>query len=78
MREDILEILQQYKAEILKGHEEFVAPDWWHYLDDIAINVHDWEESGRVVVAIYDYYEDSGPVDLLDSYDFTVEEFKSL
>lgn len=78
MRLDVLEVLQQYKEEILKGHEEFIAPDWWYYLDDIAINVHDWEDIGKVVVTIYDYYEDSGPVDMLDTDSFTLEEFKKL
>lgn len=78
MREDILEILQQYKEEILKGHEEFVEPDWWHYLDDIAINVHGYGDTDKIHINLYDWFEDVGTVDMVATYDFTVEEFKSL
>jgi hypothetical protein len=78
MRKDVLEVLKQYKEEILNEHKEFVAFDWWHYLDDIAINAHDYEETGKIHINLYDWFEDCGVVDMVDSYIFTLEEFSDL
>jgi hypothetical protein len=52
--------------------------DWWHYLDDTAINVHDYEDTGNIVVNLYDWFDDVGTVDMQDTYTFTFEEFKKL
>lgn len=78
MREDVLAVLKEYKQEILQHHEDFTDPDWWHYLDDTSINVHDYEGTGNVHVNLYDWFEDVGTVDMQASYEFTIEEFKKL
>lgn len=78
MREDVLAVLREYKEELLNNHLEYNDPDWWHYLDDIAINVHDWDGIGKVQVNIYDWFEDVGTVDMQNSYEFTLEEFSDL
>ena len=78
MRDDVLAVLKEYKTEILQNHEEYTEPDWWHYLDDSAINVHDYEGTGKVHVNVYDWFEDVGTVDMQDFHEFTVEEFKKL
>ena len=78
MRKDVLEVLQQYKSEILQDISEFTEPDWWHYLSDVAINVHDWEGTGNVHVCLYDWFEEGGVVDMQKSYVFGLEEFKKL
>jgi hypothetical protein len=78
MKPDVLQVLQQYKAEILKHHEDFLDFDWWHYLDDIAINAHDYENTGKVHVNLYAWFDDCGVVDMQESYEFTIQEFKNL
>lgn len=78
MRADILAVLREYKEELLNNHLEYTDPDWWHYLDDVAINVHDWEGTGKVHVNIYDWYDDCGTVDMIDCDEFTLEEFTDL
>jgi len=79
MRADVLEALKQYKHEIVEYYEdEAYINDWWHYLDDIAINAHDYEESGKIHVNLYDWFEDCGTVDMIDTYVFTLEEFADL
>ena len=84
MRADVLAVLKQYKHEIVEFDEldenefGFYINDWWHYLDDIAINAHDYEETGKVTVNLYDWFEDVGTVDMQDSYVFTLEEFADL
>ena len=79
MRKDVLDVLKQYKHEILKEYQDYgFMADWWHYLDDTAINVHDYEETGNIVVNLYDWFDDVGTVDMQDTYTFTFEEFKNL
>lgn len=78
MRADVLAVLKQYKHEIVEYDQEVYINDWWHYLDDIAINAHDYEESGKIHVNLYDWFEDCGTVDMVDSYEFTLEEFAYL
>ena len=78
MRDDVLAVLKEYKTEILKNHTDYIDFDWWHYLDDSAINVHDYEGTGKVHVNVYDWFEDVGTVDMQDFHEFTVEEFKKL
>lgn len=81
MRSDVLAVLQKYRHEIIDKYDLFEPPyieDWWYYLDDIAINVHDYEETGNVHVNLYDWFEDVGTVDMQESYEFTVEEFNKL
>ena len=78
MRSDVLAVLREYKEEILNNHLEYTDPDWWHYLHDASINVHDWEGTGKVHVNVYDWFEDVGTVDMQDSYEFTLEEFSDL
>lgn len=81
MRADVLQVLKQYKHEIVDKYDLFEPPyieDWWHYLDDIAINVHDYEETGKIHVNLYDWFEDVGTVDMQESYEFTIEEFDKL
>jgi hypothetical protein len=79
MRKDVLEVLKQYKHEILIESDNVTyVEDWWHYLDDIAIDVHDYTDTGKVHVNLYNWFEDCGTVDMIDSYEFTIEEFKNL
>jgi hypothetical protein len=84
MRADVLAVLGQYKKEILTFEEVdddtfgFVIQDWWHYLDDVAINAHDYQELGKITVNLYDWFEDVGTVDMIDTYTFTLEEFADL
>ncbi len=79
MRADVLAVLKQYKHEIVEYFEdEAYINDWWHYLDDIAINAHDYEETGKIHVNLYDWFEDVGTVDMQDTYVFTLEEFADL
>jgi hypothetical protein len=78
MRADVLAVLKQYKHEIVEYDQEVYINDWWHYLDDIAINAHDYEETGKIHVNLYDWFEDVGTVDMQDSYVFTLEEFADL
>jgi hypothetical protein len=79
MRADVLAVLKQYKHEIVEFFEdEAYINDWWHYLDDIAINAHDYEETGKIHVNLYDWFEDVGTVDMQDTYVFTLEEFADL
>ncbi len=79
MRADVLAVLKQYKHEIVEYFEdEAYINDWWHYLDDIAINAHDYEETGKIHVNLYDWFEDVGTVDMQDTYTFTLEEFADL
>lgn len=81
MRADVLEVLKKYKHEIVEHYDLFEPPyinDWWHYLDDIAINAHDYEETGKIHVNLYDWFEDCGTCDMQDTYVFTLEEFADL
>jgi hypothetical protein len=84
MRKDVIEILKQYKDEILKFDElekdtfGFYVEDWWHFLDDVAINAHDYGDTGQIHINLYDWFEDVGTVDMVDSCSFTIEEFKNL
>jgi hypothetical protein len=83
MRADVLAVLKQYKNEIVEYDlneytYDWWINDWWHYLDDIAINAHDYEETGKIHVNLYDWFEDCGTVDMIDSYVFTLEEFADL
>jgi hypothetical protein len=79
MRKDVIEILKQYKHEILKYYEPTGETiDWWHYLDDVAINAHDYGDTGEIHINLYDWFEDVGTVDMIDTYAFTLEEFKNL
>ena len=78
MRADVLAVLKEYKQEILENHEEFTDFDWWHYLDDVAINVHDYGDTGDIHVNLYDWFEDVGTVDMIENCSFTIEEFKKL
>ena len=79
MRADVLEVLKEYKQEILQCFEDYVYfADWWHYLDDIAINIHDYEQTNKIHVNLYDWFEDCGTVDMQGSYEFTLEEFNKL
>jgi hypothetical protein len=78
MRADVLEVLKQYKNEIVEYYKEVYINDWWHYLEDIAINAHDYEEKGKITVNLYDWFEDLGTVDMIDTYVFTLEEFADL
>ena len=79
MRADVLAVLKEYKQEILQCFEEYAySADWWHYLDDIAINIHDYEQTDKIHVNLYDWFEDCGTVDMQGSYEFTLEEFKKL
>jgi hypothetical protein len=78
MRADVLAVLKEYKQEILQNHEDFTDPDWWYYLHDMAINVHDYEGTGNVHVNLYDWFEDCGTVDMQGSYAFTLKEFADL
>ena len=84
MREDIKQIIRQYRHEIITFDDLFddvhvvEIEDWWHYLDDIAINVHDYDEDGIISVNIFDCDEDGFAIDMIDNYEFTIEEFKKL
>jgi len=78
MREDVLAVLRQYKHEIVEYNQEVDINDWWHYLDDIAINAHDYEETGKIHVNLYTWFEDVGTVDMIYTYTFTLEEFADL
>ncbi len=79
MREDVRAILRQYKHEIVDYYEgKAYINDWWHYLDDIAINAHDYEETGNVHINLYDWFEDVGTVDMQESYCFNLKEFNQL
>lgn len=78
MRADVLAVLKQYKHEIVEYEEEVYINDWWHYLEDIAINAHDYQETGKIHVNLYDWFEDVGTVDMIDTYVFTLEEFADL
>ena len=78
MRADVLEVLKQYKHEIVEYGQEVYISDWWHYLNNIAINAHDYEEKGVITVNLYDWFEDVGTVDMVDTYTFTLEEFSDL
>jgi hypothetical protein len=78
MRADVLAVLKQYKHEIVEYNQEVYIHDWWHYLEDIAINAHDYEETGKVTVNLYDWFEDVGTVDMIDTYVFTLEELADL
>ena len=79
MRKDVIEILKQYKHEILiESDNEIYVEDWWHFLDDVAINAHDYGDTGEIHINLYDWFEDVGTVDMQDTYAFTIEEFKNL
>jgi hypothetical protein len=78
MRADVLAVLKQYKNEIVEYDQEVYINDWWHYLEDIAINAHDYEETGKIHVNLYDWFEDVGTVDMIANYVFTLEEFVDL
>ena len=78
MRADVLAVLKQYKNEIVEYDQEVYINDWWHYLEDIAINAHDYEETGKIHVNLYDWFEDVGTVDMIANYVFTLEEFADL
>ena len=78
MRADVIAVLKQYKNEIVEYNQEVDINDWWYYLDDIAINAHDYEETGKIHVNLYDWFEDVGTVDMIDTYTFTLEEFADL
>ncbi len=86
MRADVLAVLGQYKKEILTFEEVdddtfgFVIQDWWHYLDDVAINAHDYAETGNIMVNGYKYDKDGWTdfSNIVFTYNFTVEEFNKL
>jgi hypothetical protein len=79
MRKDVIEILKQYKHEILRESDsELYVEDWWHFLDDVAINAHDYGDTGQIHINLYDWFEDVGTVDMVGSCSFTIEEFKNL
>lgn len=81
MRSEYKDVIRANLHEIIEQYDLFEPPvieDWWWYLDNVAINVHDYDEDGIITVNIYDYYEDCGVVDMLESYDFTLEELKKL
>jgi hypothetical protein len=79
MRKDVIEILKQYKHEILiESDNELYVEDWWHFLDDVAINAHDYGDTGQIHINLYDWFEDVGTVDMVGSCSFTIEEFKNL
>jgi hypothetical protein len=79
MRKDVIEILKQYKHEILiESDNEIYVEDWWHFLDDVAINAHDYGDTGEIHINLYDWFEDVGTVDMVGSCSFTIEEFKNL
>lgn len=81
MRTDVLAVLKQYKHEIIEDYDLFDRPeiaDWWYYLDDVAINVHDYEETGDIRINLYNWFDECGVVDMVASYKLTYEEFKSL
>jgi hypothetical protein len=80
MREDVLAVLRQYKNEIVEYNQEVDINDWWHYLDDVAINAHDYEETGNITVNGYPYDEEGWTIvsHVLFTYTFTLEEFADL
>lgn len=80
MREDVLAVLRQYKDEIVDYDEEIYINDWWHYLDDVAINAHDYEETGNIIVDGYAMDEEGWTVvdQVVFTYTFTLEEFADL
>lgn len=58
MRNDILEVIKQHKHEIVVYHDLFEEPcirDWFHYLDDCVLNVHDYDEDKILSINAYRY-----------------------
>lgn len=81
MRSEYKDIIRAHLHEIIDHYDLFEPPvieDWWWYLDNVAINVHDYDEDGIISVNIYDYFDDAGVVDMQESYDLTLEELKKL
>lgn len=79
MRADVLAVLKQYNNEILELYTgEVESIDWWYYLDDIAINVHNYGDTGDISVSVFDWFEDVGTVDMQDNDSFTLKEFAEL
>ena len=80
MRKDVIDVLKQYKHEIVEYNQDVDINDWWHYLDDVAINAHDYEENGRITVDGYALDEEGWTLitKVLFTYTFTLEEFADL
>ena len=79
MRKDVLAVIKQYKHEIVEFHDnEPYINDWWHYLDDVAINAHDYEETGKIHINLYNWFDDVGVVDMIKTDTLTIEELTNL
>ena len=79
MRKDVLAVLKQYKHEIVEFYDnEPYINDWWHYLDDVAINAHDYEETGKIHINLYTWFDDVGVVDMIKTDTLTIEELTNL
>ena len=83
MRKDILNIIKQYKHEIVISRDLFEKPyiqDWFHYLDDCVLNVHDYDEDYVLNINAYSLCADGSTnwEDMFLDARMTLEEFNTL
>lgn len=78
MRQDVKEVIRNHINEILISDDE--VADWFHYLDDVTVNVHDYNEDGVVDVDLYAFNEETGTIwdRPIQSYWFTRKELQSI